>query len=761
MLKKFIAVRSVGRFINSAFPGVPACLRTTLVLGGNGFGKTTLSSVLRSLATNDPAIVIGRTRLGAAAPPDIELLLDNGNAIFRDGAWNVAVPDLVVFDGVFIAENVHAGDVVDLEQRRNLYRVIVGKEGVGLAIEEERLASESRAKSSEIKTAERAIQSHVPSGMKFDDFIKLPADPDIEPKIAAQTRTIEAVRAADTLRARGGLSPLSVPELPADLEACLAQTLEGIAEDAQKRIAAHIAHQQLGEHGEEWLQQGTERIVDDNCPYCGQSLKGLSLIGAYQKVFAESYRQLKEQVERIRTEIERDFGERTVGSIDTLCATNNAAVEFWSQYCTLPKLTPPPVEPRDSLRAIRAAALARLAAKAAAPQEAVPPSRDFQKAMDQFAAGRTAADRYNAAIVTANAAIDAKKSAVAAGNLKGEEALLSRLNAQKRRHDAQVAPLCAHFQRHVQEKEALDKSKGDIRTRLEEHTTKVIKPYEGRINQLLDNFNAGFRIAQTKPAYAGGVASSTYQIVINDTVVDLGDGKTPSNQPSFKNTLSAGDRSTLALAVFIAHLERDADISKRIVVFDDPFTSQDTFRRRQTVHEIKKIGDACEQLFVFSHDAAFLRQIRDKSKAAECVVLQLGDHRSLGIKIMPCDLDEACRGRAASDTDDLQAYVTTGAGKDRDIVRKMRIVLETYCRSTYSGSFEPDDRLGGIVEKIKKAGNQHPAWALMDELDQINEYSRDHHHGEDPKDGTADFIDAQELTGFVKRTLRLVNNSQA
>jgi hypothetical protein len=128
---------------------------------------------------------------------------------------------------------------------------------------------------------------------------------------------------------------------------------------------------------------------------------------------------------------------------------------------------------------------------------------------------------------------------------------------------------------------------------------------------------------------------------------------------------------------------------------------------------------------------------------------------------MLCNLDEATRGRAASDLDDLQAYVTTGAGKDRDIVRKMRIVLETYCRSTYSGSFEPDDRLGAMVEKIKKAGDQHPAWALVEELGQINEYSRDHHHGEDPQDGTSDLIDAQELTGFVKRTLRLVNALQA
>jgi len=761
MLKKFIAVRNVGRFISSAMAGVPACLKTTLVVGGNGFGKTTLCSVLRSLATDDPAIIIGRSRLGAAAAPEVELLLESGNATFRNGAWSAAVPEIAVFDGVFIAENVHAGDVVDLEQRRNLYRVIIGKQGVNLALEEERLAGESRAKGGEIKSVEKVIQSHIPAGLAFDDFIKLSADAEIDAKIAAQTKTIEAIRAAETLKARGGLSSLGVPELPSDLETCLAQTLEGIAEDAQKKIAAHIAHRQLGEHGEEWLQRGSERILDDNCPYCGQSLKGLALIDAYRKVFANSYRQLKEKVERIRSEIEGDFGEGTIGSMDTLCANNNAGVEFWSQYCVLPQLRPPPVEPRDSVRAIRGAALARLAAKASAPQEVVPPDPRFKSAMKQFAAARTAADQYNAGIAAANAAIEAKKSAVAAGNLKQEVATLSRLNAQKIRHDRKIAPQCADYLRLTEEKDKTDQRKRDVRATLEEHTRKIVKPYEGRINRLLDNFNAGFKIAQTRPAYAGGVASSTYQLVINDTGVELGDGKTPSDQPSFKNTLSAGDRSTLALAVFITHLERDPERAKRIVVFDDPFTSQDSFRRRQTVHELKKLGDASDQLVVFSHDATFLRQIRDKCNAGECTVLQLADHRSFGVKIMACDLDEVCRGRAASDMDDLQGYITTGAGKDRDIIRKMRIVLETHCRSTYQGSFEPDDRLGGMVEKIKKTGDQHHAWALVEELEQINEYSRDHHHGEDPQDGNADLIDGQELTGFVKRTLRLVNNLQA
>jgi DICT domain-containing protein len=87
--------------------------------------------------------------------------------------------------------------------------------------------------------------------------------------------------------------------------------------------------------------------------------------------------------------------------------------------------------------------------------------------------------------------------------------------------------------------------------------------------------------------------------------------------------------------------------AERIVVFDDPLTSQDSFRRRQTIYEIKKVGDASKQTIVLSHDATFLRHIRDKCPTADTVALQLTDHRSMGIKITVCDLDEACRGRAA------------------------------------------------------------------------------------------------------------------
>jgi glycerol dehydrogenase-like iron-containing ADH family enzyme len=55
----------------------------------------------------------------------------------------------------------------------------------------------------------------------------------------------------------------------------------------------------------------------------------------------------------------------------------------------------------------------------------------------------------------------------------------------------------------------------------------------------------------------------------------------------------------------------------------------------------------------------------------------------------------------------------------------------------------------------------HLAHALHDELDQINGYTSQYHHGEDVADATPDQINPTELTGYVWRTLRQVNALQA
>ncbi|MGD0116716.1 MAG: hypothetical protein ABSD30_01545 [Candidatus Binatus sp.] len=125
-------------------------------------------------------------------------------------------------------------------------------------------------------------------------------------------------------------------------------------------------------------------------------------------------------------------------------------------------------------------------------------------------------------------------------------------------------------------------------------------------------------------------------------------------------------------------------------------------------------------------------------------------------EIVEFDLKDPRNRRVASEIVDLMLFYKTGAGRPRDIVSKMRFVVETYCTFTYPGFFDSDDTLSSIVEKIRNTGERHPACALLDELDDIHNYSWDHCRDDAPNRDVADPLDVKELTGYVRRTLMIV-----
>jgi hypothetical protein len=125
-------------------------------------------------------------------------------------------------------------------------------------------------------------------------------------------------------------------------------------------------------------------------------------------------------------------------------------------------------------------------------------------------------------------------------------------------------------------------------------------------------------------------------------------------------------------------------------------------------------------------------------------------------EIVQFGLEDPSNRRVVSEIIDLLCFYKTGVGTPRDIVTKMRFVVETYCTYTYPGFFDSDDTLSSIVEKIRNSGEQHPACALLDELDDIHNYSWDHCRDDAPDRDVADPLDVKELTGYVRRTLRIV-----
>jgi wobble nucleotide-excising tRNase len=759
MLKKIIAIKNVGRFRNSAATGNPQLGKYTLIHGANGFGKTTICSMLRSFNTGHASVVIGRKTLGSSGDVTVDLLMEDGAASFDGRTWSTTKHKFAIFDGTFIEQNVHSGEVVDIDHKRNLYRVIIGEAGVSMAEEEAKLAAESRIKTGEMSTNEKALKLHFPAGMTTDEFLQLPNDPDIDAKIAEQGREIEAIRQAGGIAARSNLSEIVLPDLPGGFEAVLMRTIDDVAVDAEKRVAEHL-RTHSGMDGK-WIADGLSQAIGDTCPFCGQNIKGLSVVAAYRAFFGEGYKTLKDDIGSMRDSIKQSFGEGLIGRLTTQIAQNRTAIEFWQRYCNFDAA---PLEPPQALdeiiRKVGAQASTLLALKAASPLEPVKVGSEFTAAMSAYAKAQAAVAAVNVAIRSVNDLIATRKTTTGKTDIRTAQNKLNRLKATRKRHEPAVNQVCVDYLVLSLAKAMIEERKIAVRSQLETHTKTIVEAYQNRINDLLDSFNAGFRIQETSHAYPGGVATSSYRLVINSTAINVGDADTPNDRASFKNTLSAGDRTTLALAFFLAHLDSDPEKPGKIVVLDDPFTSQDAFRRRQTVHEIKRVGAECSQVIVLSHDVTFLKQVWEKAPASERTALQINDARSLGSKILPMDIDRACQGRVASEIDDLVTYVTTGAGKPLDLIKKMRIVLETHCRNSYLAYFGATDWLGDIVRKIREAPNDHPAKPLYDELDQINDYTASYHHGEDVADVTPENIDPDELTGFVRRTLKIVNALQ-
>ncbi|QOJ33873.1 MAG: AAA family ATPase [Nitrospira sp.] len=759
MIRKIVTLKNVGRFLNYAYHGDMELRHYNLFFAENGRGKTTLCAIMRSLQTSKPEYITERETLGGTGKPEVKILLDTKEVVIFDGKkWNKSHPLIEIFDSTFIATNVFVGEYVDLEQKRNLYRVIIGSQGIALTSEVGRLDEAIRAKNIEIGVRKATLQQQAPRSLKdIDAFVNIASDPDVEAKILDKTVEQQAARRATEIKIKGLLSSLHIPTFSGNLEVALLKGIEGIGEDAEKRLASQIEVHHMHEKGEEWISEGVGYIHSDRCPFCGQGISSNDLVAAYRAFFSAAYHQLRNEIADLKTSIEVDFGTKPLSDIEKSLIQNDAAIEFWKQFVTID--LPPLDFDKDVGKPLNdwaEAALALLAKKASSPLEEVTPDAAFapKRVAVQDALSKLAL--YNTAIAAANAFIQDKKVKTQTLNELTVQAALEELQIVRHRHTPEVAALCVQYQNALSDKKTLEGQKTTAKENLDKHTESIITHYEKRINDLLNGFNAGFTIANIRHNYPGGTASSTYQILINGTPVEVGDSKTPLGTPSFRNTLSAGDKNTLAFAFFLAQLEQTDKKAEKIVVFDDPFNSQDRSRRTRTKELIKKCGQECRQIFVFSHDPYFLKYLSQSLPYAEERILQLSRVGLQNTAIEEWDIEKETKGGYFQDHAALTAYLQDSSKDLRDIARKIRPVLEGYCRYRFPGQFTDKEWLGDMLEKIKAKGSDHQLFDVLEKLQSINDYSKKYHHDSNHAKADTEIIDDGELQSFVKLTLNIV-----
>lgn len=757
-ISKFTHIRDVGRFRNCVPEGDTTFKKFTLIYGENGRGKTTLCAILRSLQTRQSAIIQGRRTLGlAAANPHVVIALQPGQARFADGAWKPASLDinLRIFDTQYIAENIYSGDTIGSEQRRNLCRVILGREGVALANRYDAIDKEIGDLNAAIRAARGIITSHANS-MPLEKFVALDLDPDIEARIEVKAIEVQGLKETDALKNRPGLIELVAPPLPSHLENMLDRTLEDVSRDAEQIVRAHITSHGIAEHGEKWIATGLSQLIGESCPFCGQSIRDLSLLAAYRAFFNESYRQLQNDLARYRSNAADLFSEEKIRLLKTQVAGNLTSADLWGRYVAISK---PEFLDTDriasAMAAFRKVMLAILDQKLASPLDAIELPPSYKEARDHYASLKLSLDVYNQQIVIVNSAIASFKAKADPSRTQIAERELAALCARKSRFEPAVHDASEKFKTASLSKLHFDDEKKRIRLKLDVYSETVLNMYKTVINSYLKRFKAGFHIDRVKIEYSGRVPNSTFSIIINDTAVDVGSADTPINQPSFRNTLSSGERSTLALAFFLAEMTEDKDKSRWVAVFDDPFSSHDWFRRTCTIGEIQRSGDQIAQVVVLSHDPRFLKAIWD---------LPLPPQHRKALELVPSgsdtvicewDIERCTESKDSAERRILiKFYHNPREGELWDVIQKLRPVAETHMRRLAPDRLANVTGLGAMIERIRS--DQMPA-SLIDclhDLTDINSFTRRYMHGENPN-GTTEPISRDELHGFVGKLLEI------
>lgn len=214
MLKKFVGIANVGRFLNYGASADVQLAKLSLIFGENAKGKTTLTSIIRSLQSGDGHHINGRTSLPVTDTPKVKLLHAGGMAEFKSGAWNAPLADIEIFDAHFIDENVCSGLSIAHEHKRNLYRVIVGEQGVILSRKVDEIDRQIRACNSEMSDKRAEITPHITDGMDVDKFVTLAKSETIGDLIAKKEDEITALKSAAEIASKGSFTEIHLPATP-------------------------------------------------------------------------------------------------------------------------------------------------------------------------------------------------------------------------------------------------------------------------------------------------------------------------------------------------------------------------------------------------------------------------------------------------------------------------------------------------------------------------------------------------------------------
>ncbi|WP_082177634.1 AAA family ATPase [Arthrobacter sp. RIT-PI-e] len=760
MLQRIELVQGIG-LLHEARGAGHRLQEVSLIYAGNGRGKSTLSSVLRSASASNPSFIEERRTIDGTLDPQVVLQFDSGHKVkYLDGKWSERRPEIVVFDTAFIDSNVHSGGQVSTEHRKNLLDFAIGDRAVASRKREEQAVTAQQKASAEIARLKKQIAPYS-DGMPHAVFKNLANIENAEAELAELDK-----RRTDAMRSKAILEQplpnrLLIPDLRInELFHVLRQTLDDVHAQAEEIVSQHMSGLK-DQNSSTWLSQGQQYDNGATCPYCGQITKNISLIRMYQTHFNETYKELHERVRAAAVFIETVISENTLHELfqqRDLVANRLAA---WRPYVQVGELSGDQDDlARSSISNLHSLMQVLFLDKGLVIAEESGTTGDKDEACRLEAQlGQIITDQ-NDLIDTYRAQIERYMESLQAENVAQLEKKISEIKLAVTRNSQSVVDLFEELDKAEASLKDAEKEKEDARVELKHTMSSTLRRYKIDINKHLTNLGAAFEIDEIGTNFYGQSARSDYGLKLRGKPVRLAGGN-----PSFDTALSEGDKRTLAFAFFVASTLSDPDISNRIIVIDDPVSSLDRSRREYTSEVLLDMAVKCSQLIVLAHDAVFLKSCRSafirKPHEKNVFAFQISRVVDNYSGFDSLDLDKECETPYFTNYRKVDEFVSGKGGSMQEAAIAIRPLLEGYLHRRFPGKVPADLMLGQVLAEIGVAEDPSPlvhASELVSELQRINGFAGRFHHDTNPN-FTFENVDSGSVVAYGKRALDVIHGS--
>lgn len=736
MIQKLKLLKSTGKFydFNAKGNGLD-WHKNTFLFAPNAYGKSTLVNVFRSLRDNAPQIMRARKTVNATTTQEAVVIVDGANHVFNGTKWDNPCPVLHIFDTTFINTNILAQEI-EHAHRKSIHLLIIGAQGGKLAQELATLKNREKERRKQFDDLATKIKPPFFVHIQLDAFLNLPAseEADVIPRIQKLEQDIKSKESEGQVRKLGNPSTVSAPSFDlATLKTTVTQKIAAVHEDAEKRVLSHIAKNfKDNAQAKDFIRRGLDTKQAD-CPFCGQDLKNAAdLISAYQQYFDDAFRVYQQKLaEQFKSLTNWNLDNKLTELVSSYNA-NNTVVKQWESFIdkiVMLDLASIVQDCRTKLAELKTEVQTELENK---QQD---PNADFNLSLIEKLAAqlndlKMSVDSYNSVV----SAFALKTKEFVANLPKSDVDSIRRDLAKQREVEKRFKPewkqWATDYQTTKQDVENLANQKIAKQGELEVYTKNIFSVHEKRINELLLTLGTDFAITGLtgKTDERANEAYSDFSFLILEKIIPL--TARQDDVPCLKNTLSEGDKSTLAFAFFMAVLEKSPDLDKQIVIFDDPLSSLDETRREATARVLMNLSPNLKQICVFTHKKDFLGMLFDKMP--ENCVFQIKSDKKNGSRLEPFDVEDDRKGALARLLGEMERYLSEDFGTPDAMQGSIRKVIEIVLKTKYYRTLLPDIKAKkGLAKLLETLFNKNLLnVALKPTLFNLCNLSNGPHHGE-------------------------------